>query len=195
MMQFARNGGDREGGWSNLLVFVVLAVIYGLRMLAARAKVSKQQQVAQPGQKKPVTKPPEGIAARPKALPAHAQRPQVQQVRRKVERRKPAVQRPAARTRPIAGLESKELTETPELWPAASQLRLKLEKLPDFTGKALKKNKKRGVDGSDQSQPTWPIEVLLDYTDTDKLKRAILHYEILGKPLSLRGQAEHDLWL
>jgi hypothetical protein len=32
-------------------------------------------------------------------------------------------------------------------------------------------------------------EPLLDYTDPDKLKRAILHYEIIGKPLSLRGPA------
>jgi hypothetical protein len=30
-------------------------------------------------------------------------------------------------------------------------------------------------------------EVLLDYADPDELRMAILHYEILGMPLSLRG--------
>jgi len=29
----------------------------------------------------------------------------------------------------------------------------------------------------------------LDYADPDELRRAILHYEILGKPLSLRQRA------
>lgn len=31
---------------------------------------------------------------------------------------------------------------------------------------------------------------LLDYTDADALKRAILHYEILGKPVSLRDPSQ-----
>jgi len=29
-------------------------------------------------------------------------------------------------------------------------------------------------------------ELLLDYADPEELRRAILHYEILGRPLSLR---------
>jgi hypothetical protein len=29
-------------------------------------------------------------------------------------------------------------------------------------------------------------EVLADYENSEELKRAILHYEILGKPLALR---------
>ena len=29
-------------------------------------------------------------------------------------------------------------------------------------------------------------EPLLDFSDSDKLRKAILHFEILGKPLSLR---------
>lgn len=31
-------------------------------------------------------------------------------------------------------------------------------------------------------------ELLKDYADPEELRRAILHYEILGKPLSLRDQ-------
>ena len=35
-------------------------------------------------------------------------------------------------------------------------------------------------------QAGYTASSLIDYTDADALKRAILHYEILGKPLSLR---------
>jgi len=32
--------------------------------------------------------------------------------------------------------------------------------------------------------------VIIDYDDPDALKKAILHYEILGKPLALRDMPE-----
>jgi len=35
-------------------------------------------------------------------------------------------------------------------------------------------------------QAKYLAEALLDYADPDEIRRAILHYEILGKPLSLR---------
>jgi hypothetical protein len=38
-------------------------------------------------------------------------------------------------------------------------------------------------------------EILSDYDDPEKLRRAILHYEILGKPLSLREPGEHIIGL
>jgi hypothetical protein len=37
-------------------------------------------------------------------------------------------------------------------------------------------------------QAKYLSEILSDYDDTEKLRRAILHYEILSKPLSLREQ-------
>jgi hypothetical protein len=48
---------------------------------------------------------------------------------------------------------------------------------------------------SETAQPKVAIEPLLDYDDTDELKRAILHYEILGRPLSLRGPSEQIIGL
>ena len=37
----------------------------------------------------------------------------------------------------------------------------------------------------------WSLgEILRDYEDTERLRRAILHYEILGKPVSLREPLE-----
>jgi hypothetical protein len=38
-------------------------------------------------------------------------------------------------------------------------------------------------------------EIVSDYADLEELRRAILHYEILGKPLSLRGPGEHLIGL
>lgn len=48
----------------------------------------------------------------------------------------------------------------------------------------------------DESMPQQPVESayatssLIDHSDTDALRRAILHYEILGRPLSLRDPFE-----
>ena len=42
----------------------------------------------------------------------------------------------------------------------------------------------------------WPLgEILRDYEDTERLRRAILHYEILGKPMSMRVPSEDMLGL
>jgi hypothetical protein len=38
-------------------------------------------------------------------------------------------------------------------------------------------------------------EILSDYENPESLRRAILHYEILGKPLSLRDPSEHIIGL
>jgi hypothetical protein len=38
-----------------------------------------------------------------------------------------------------------------------------------------------------------PPVVVIDYSDPDALKKAILHYEILGKPLALRNPSEQTL--
>ena len=44
-------------------------------------------------------------------------------------------------------------------------------------------------------QAKYLSEILSDYDDPEKLRRAILHYEILGKPISLREPAEHIIGL
>jgi hypothetical protein len=41
------------------------------------------------------------------------------------------------------------------------------------------------------SEDDYFSETLLDYADPEELRKAILHYEILGKPLSLRGQSDN----
>jgi hypothetical protein len=46
----------------------------------------------------------------------------------------------------------------------------------------------RAVAGAEIPLAKYLSEILSDYDDPEKLRRAILHYEILGKPLSLREQ-------
>lgn len=58
-----------------------------------------------------------------------------------------------------------------------------LQELPDFSSDAVKK--------LESTHSMIPKEItvsqsMLDLTDSDSLKRAILYYEILGKPMSLR---------
>jgi hypothetical protein len=36
-------------------------------------------------------------------------------------------------------------------------------------------------------------ELVLDYTDPDELSKAILHYEILGPPVSLRNPSHQNI--
>ena len=66
-----------------------------------------------------------------------------------------------------------------ELTPTGTNLK----ELPEFTSDALKKLK--------STRPKVPTEqplahYMLDFTEADSLKKAILYYEILGRPLSLR---------
>ncbi|GAF93489.1 unnamed protein product [marine sediment metagenome] len=140
---------------------------------------------------KPEGKPAEGIKGLPKgpfqkirlALEAELQKQrqlQAQQPQRKLARPQPAAQKVAAKTERAA--------EIPTLEPSTRQVGPKLQELPEFTTKAIKEVvAKRFTAPAEIPQAKHLAEILLDYSDPDDLKRAILHYEILGKPLSLRG--------
>ena len=187
---------DTEG-WMNILVVVVIAVVYGLStILKAKAKKpSEKEEKEGPLGRKPGSKlkeiaerfqkelselsrermyePPqrsEGLqkesfqqARRPAGpTPGRPYRPGVQQARTRI----------AGPPRPV----EKIATEAEE--PSG---------LPEFTSKAVKKLATRRTDipGEVPEAEHLP-EILSDYADPDELKRAILHYEILGRPLSLR---------
>jgi hypothetical protein len=87
-----------------------------------------------------------------------------------------------------------------------------LEELPEFTAEmalAIPATVKKDVRLSSVEAPEgmrvampaeiprakYLSEILSDYDDSEKLRRAILHYEILGKPLSLREPGEHIIGL
>lgn len=45
------------------------------------------------------------------------------------------------------------------------------------------------------TEEEFPTALLMDTSDPDELRRAILYYEILGKPVSLRDSPEHFIGL
>lgn len=99
-----------------------------------------------------------------------------------------AARKPGARPRtmptPAFGL-----PEVSKVSPEMPQLPTGIEKLPEYITEPVEGLKDKYAHISAQKPPTEPaLQALLDldYADPEELKRAILHYEILGKPLSLR---------
>ena len=193
---FLARNGDGEG-WINILVLVALAIFYAVGSIL-KAKTSKAEQKGNEKlARKPAGKPPVGTRdlkkrpiqqlRRPASPPPSRQfRPQVQPPRRKVMRPRPAVQKPGAKLEQEVELVTIEPLEEPKL-PIPDAL----EEYKEPVIKPLKdlEDMRTGIP-SETAQPEAAIEPLLDYADTDELKRAILHYEILGRPLSLRGPSE-----
>ena len=67
------------------------------------------------------------------------------------------------------------------------EIETSLEALPEYTSKTVKGLVSKGKGMADKvPESKYLSEVLLDYADPDELRMAILHYEILGRPLSLR---------
>lgn len=198
----ARN--DDIEGWTNILFIVVLAAFYVVGSII-KAKASKRDRdkeqpglkpaettlAAGPFQKTPYRRAQPLVHRVPESQP----RPQVQPPRRKIARPQPVAKKFVAE-KPDIGLLSFELPEAAELSPAIPSLQPKLEKLPEFTSKAVNQLTAKHIGISEETpQAKYLSEILLDYDDPDKLRRAILHYEILGKPLSLRDPSAHIIGL
>jgi len=174
----AARRGDREG-WVQILVFVVLAVIYALgSIIKAKSNKIEQEEEEQLAPKEP-RKPPESLRrlqkqslrqARAAAGPAPSTeyKRQIQPVRRKVVRPEPVVREP--------------LTKKVEHG---------IKELPEFTSETLEKQEAKPLGFAAQKPVVEDVSrPVLDYTDADELTRAILHYEILGRPLSLRDPSQ-----
>ena len=109
---------------------------------------------------RPKPKPEPVIKPRPVVI-----KPQAQPPGRKVVRPQPVIRR----TQPT---ETKETIKFPAFEPQ-----------PEF-------RKVSEITATEIPQAEYLSDILSDYEDPEKLRRAILHYEILGKPISLRGPSE-----
>lgn len=200
VMILARRSSDK--GWGNILFIVFLAIFWVISgILKAKKNAQEKKAGGQGLVPKPGGKPAEGTKAKPKgpfqqiraAIEVELQKQrelqqQAQQARRKMVRPKPAVRKVAIRPERSAGIRTIEPTEETRLPSAIAEVEPKLEKLPEYTSKTVKaEGSKRAVVAAAQVPQTKHLsEILMDYSDPDELKRAILHYEILGRPLSLR---------
>jgi len=164
------------GDWANILFVLALAVFWvlgGIIKARTGGKGEPEDEEQLPG--RPAHKPPERARGLQRQTFGPVQqreyRPVAQQPRRKISHPRPAVPKYAAKTEEgvrFRPLEVPELSKLPLSMPSV---------LPE------QKEVRQPV-----SKPV--VERLLDPDDPDKLKRAILHYEILGKPVSLRSPAE-----
>lgn len=212
----ARNSDDRDTGWMRILFFVILAIFYAIgSIVKAKAKrdvQKKEKQIpSKPARKAPARpqaessielqmlkqlfglpeKPAPGGQPRPQVDKPQVAKPPVQPPRRKVVRPQPAVGRKLpTKAEEAIELPTLEPLEVSEVGALKLKLEPKLEELPEFTTKVEGLKEKRAAMPA-EIQAKYLSEILSDYDDPEKLRRAILHYEILGKPLSLRDPSEH----
>jgi len=198
----ARND-DGPAGWMQLLVFVVIAVIYVLGNLAkSRADKSLKEQEDeedQPGEKpryKPLTgfNLAEGLSQKREQQPKAQRRtilepPEVQPVPQ--IRTEPETRRFGAEERD-AGFVKGAPARAVKKRPLVAKTPAKPHKLKR-TGRTIIDGAVTGVltaskEGQKKTAVTRekPAEFSLELTDPEQLRAAILHYEILGKPVSLR---------
>ena len=190
-----RNDGTE--GWMNILIVIVLAVFWAIGgIVKAKAKKSEGRDEL-PG---PARKPPtHGREAREQML-RQLQRP-AGSVQDQRQQPRPAAQQPRTKFADLRAAVQKFAVEaeqafqpqsgkpTPELEPALTEPQNPPEtvELPESTGTSTKELQDEQVPEPEQMpESEYLSELLADYADPEELRRAILHYEILGKPLSLR---------
>jgi hypothetical protein len=185
----ARKRGE-DSGWVQVLVFVILSLFWAIGSIV-KAKANKTVKGKEPTPRKPMRKPPEstidlrmlkqlfglseeaesGSRTGPEKPELWAAKPQAIEPRVRPVVRKVARPQPVVRKLPI---------ETSKIMVMEPQVQPKLEKVPGLTGEAEL--------STEIPQTTYLTDILSDYENSEKLRRAILHYEILGKPISLREQ-------
>ena len=214
----ARRNDELEG-WMQILVFVVLAAFWLvggiIKVKAIKSKSNDKDNIPH----KPFRKPPlHSREAREQMLrrlerPAgsaidHRQqpRPTIQKPRMKFSDLQAAVRKFAAEAekafeadtnrpvpkngQPLPVPKSGQLLPVPQT--KTEKPILAAEPLPAVV-KPLED--KQAAEPVKTSESKYLSELLTDYANPDELRRAIMHYEILGKPLSLRDTSEHSAGL
>jgi hypothetical protein len=187
----ARNGDT--GGWVQILVLVVMVVIYGIGSIikakAGKSEESDESEPSKPGQK-PMLERVESIAkAFEKQFLQH--RPQAKQ--QPEPRRQQQAQRPVARPQPRA-VPQRPIPARP-VPDMAAQLSSRKTPEPAIATAAKGHLAQSGLRADATAGAGTVLPLLVAGGDPDALAKAILHYEILGRPLSLRDPAQQILGL
>lgn len=205
----ARNSDGEETGWIRILVIVIVAVFWIVSgIVKARANKLSREGEEQPedgkGGDKALREKPYWTAQQQPV--GRAVRTQPRPPRKEVARRWPAVQKFAAEAKQAFQLQTFESPKASKLSPPVPQLQPDLQELPEFTSKTIEEPRDKSISipakafqepvpAQPQVQTEYLPEVLSDYADPKALRIAILHCEILGKPLALRGPSEHIIGL
>jgi hypothetical protein len=197
----ARRNDDAES-WMNILFVIVLAIFWLIGGVI-KAKANKPGAQDEKTPLKPVRKPPVHSREAREQMLRRLQRP-AGSTQGQDQKPQPATQQPRMKFADLQAAVRKFAVEaeqafqpqsgksTPELEPALTEPQIKAErvKVTEPVSKTVKGLKDKQVSEPEQMpEPEYLSELLTDYADPEELRRAILHYEILGKPLSMRDQA------
>jgi len=173
----AKNDGFKD--WIQIVVFVAMIAVY---LLSGILKSKTKKKEPETGEEKPQRPHPAGPM----------QQPQYRQTaeRGKISWLQSAVQKIAVKAEKSAynpAIKPKEPIPT-------ETIQSNTVNFPVLTSEPIVKMQDKLVIPSISSETsktiTYVADDLLDVSDPEALRRAILHYEILGKPLSLRGPDE-----
>jgi len=182
------------------LIFAIVAFIYVIGSII-KAKTKKpeaegdDQQKGTPARTPPmvsrgvqrqVVKQPVKVAE-VEVGPRREYRPAEKPQSRKAARPQSAARKVAAILEQAIQGQFAEVPEVPKLPEQIRPVQPELKELPEYTSKAV--GKLRGKPAAAEVGEEYLSEIL-DYADPDELKRAILHYEILGKAVSMRNPSE-----
>ncbi len=200
----ARNGESEGGGWIQLVIFVILGLVYALgglaKMKAKKAAETEDQDKADESPKRrPRYKPLDSITlprqTKPKRAPAPQQRVSritprpARQISRPTQipvyqEHKRVVRVPEVKKEQVRPVAKTVLTAVKEPAPS-SVVSPELGSIEKLKVEVSRKPKKEKLELAGK-----PV---LDYENRDALRGAIVHYEIFGKPLSLREPTQH-IW-
>ncbi len=163
---------DDVGKWANILLVVVLAALWAVAGLlkARKTQLEDEQEQSRPRQGET---PPAARSLRKELL-------------RQSARPRPAAPAPAARYQRLP---------EPKLAALTSRLKPGLQEIPEPISKPIEELQDYRPSPAEKPGPEFSPAFLPAYDDPEQLRRAILHYEILGKPLSLRSPGEHIIGL
>jgi hypothetical protein len=181
--------------WMNILFVVVLAVFWVLRGLF-RDKIQESENKSD-SEKQPTRKPVQRSSDRARALwdqfleqtRGPSESPSQKSGRAPVtHQRKPGISKsviPKGSTVSEKPVISSSISKVPDFG-------LDIKNLPETSDVQIKDlnidSKRIGTEITDEG---LFAETLLDFSDPDELRKAILKYEILGKPLSIRSQGDN----
>ena len=195
-----------DSGWMQILVFIIMVVIYALGNIFKAKKV-----ITERGEKESATGGPPKARQRLLVINEELQKEAVAEGRGTES--KPAAMsgrvtiQPtfmdkvaeiigkklkiiAEQTGQVGFLESvKKIREVPDAIQVRPELKPRAPQPPEVTPKPIFEVEQKGVPiVAEAPVPMYLAEIISNYSDPEELRRAILHYEILGKPLSLREQ-------
>ena len=174
----ARNR-DKDSGWVQILFFVIVSVFWAIGSIV-KSKANKTVKGKEQTPSKPVRKPPESTVDLRMLKQLFGLSGEAESDSHPIPEQ-PKPQAAKLQVRPV----SRKVVRD---YPARMA---KPEEIPESPAETVKKLEGKPVAAPAEIPRTkYLSDILSDYEDPEKLRRAILHYEILGKPVSLREPSE-----